>query len=469
MASDLSLLIENSLTQTIEANLSKTTSLSKTFVVDNNALKDINLVVANSQFTYSNLTSTIRFIIPAYTASLITNIMMMEDKEPSLEVDEEILDANSEIISQISGSLETAINGSGFEDLGSTKFEIKDKSIVSGNDYTLLGKLFLLKLSIEDKEVDIFLDISEETLPYIEALNNSETLNQDEEDEEDEKIDIAELGIEGLEIEEPEEETQEEAPKEEEIQEEPKEEKPAEIKEDENAPDEEEQEEENKKQKKLKLLIMIIGGIIVSVLIGFGVAYYMGVFDPPPVVVDVNKTKKKTLIIADIPNKQIDFKIDMINVKRLNKQLKILTKYEILDKDAIEKFKQQEKVRLYKLKMKQLEEFSLNNKEERLFKKNLPNEKNTDTNKIEQNSYLMISALKYKQYKDIIQYEKPPQTKISICKNSKNEIKVYVGPIHLKIVINNIFNKINETTSLDKNDIKLVFFTDKQFDKECGF
>ena len=438
---------------------------------------------------------------------------MMEEKEPSLEIEEDVPDAIQEIISQICGSLETAINGSEFEDLGNCKFSIGDIKTIKGEEYTINNELILFDTKIEEKPFQFFIDIDSNSIEFFNDLNNSELTEQNTEE------DVEDIQIEGL--------TDDEDAEDDEKQNEPlgdkqevstdennttddsksknsstqdgdndditkkesenKDELP--IKEDENIDDSKE-EEPSKKDKKIKLIIYILAGLIAVILISFFTAYFMGVFDPEPVVVkDINKTKKpkNNIIVVDIKNKQIDFKISMINKNRLNRRLKVLTKYDIIEDDALARFKQKEKERLYKLKMARLEEFASHNKEESLFKNNITNKtKSKHKNRFTTNesnksndiiyehilenqklTFIQIPSLKYKKYKDIIKREKTKSIQISICKNKEDKVDVYIGPIYIKTIVNNIFNAVNKTSK--SNDAKIIILTKKEFDKRCDF
>lgn len=500
MASDLSILIQDTICSTLETNLSYSTSLVNTFHASIDDLKDLNIIVIDASFSFESITINTKFIVPAYISSFIFNTMMMEDVEPSLEVDDDIADAVKEVFSQVCGGLETTINGSAFEDLGNTKFSIGDFQILKGDDYTIIHKLIIFKLLINEKKFDIFIDFEEPALEYLNTLNISEESqlkkeeNNNKEIEEDDTTDniseeensteVEDLDIDGLEVadEEPNDNNEEDKP-EQEIQI-SQEEEGQNI---EDGEDKSNDDKEEKKKKKLKLIIMIVAGILVCVILGFATAYFMGVFDTAPVITkDTNKTKlpkKQNIIITQIKNKQIDFKINMINTSRLNKKLSILTKYEIMEEDALTQFKQKEKDRLYKLKMQRLEEFATNNKEESLFNKNIQGQYSKKQNRFDSDEinntlalnqqkildneklvFIQISSLRYKKYKDIITKEKTKNIPISICKNNQDKIDVYIGPIYLKTIVNNIINKIK-----NKNDAKIVILTKQEFDTRCDF
>ncbi len=151
----------------------------------------------------------------------------------------------------------------------------------------------------------------------------------------------------------------------------------------------------------------------------------------------------------------------MINVQKLNKRLSLLSKYEILDTNDLEKYKNNEKERLYKLKISNLNNFAKKNKEESLFTNNeLNNSVNQQKEKL---TFIQIDAIKYKKYKQIVNVQKHKTTNISICAYKNEQTKVLIGPMNLQYVIDNIMNNINN------NDAKLLYITQDDFNKQCDF
>ena len=143
MASDLSQLIQDGLCNTLNGLLAKDASLKETTKVHEQDLEELEVLKVNSVFDFEKLSSTLHFIIPAYSASYIFNTMMGEtDIEPSLKIDDDTADAIGEFVSNTSGSLTTAINGSAFDDLGSVKFNIAKSDIIEGKSISDIDKTY---------------------------------------------------------------------------------------------------------------------------------------------------------------------------------------------------------------------------------------------------------------------------------------------------------------------------------------
>jgi hypothetical protein len=278
--------------------------------------------------------------------------------------------------------------------------------------------------------------------------------------------------------------------------------------------------DEEKKQAKLKLIIMGIGGLIVfTILIGV-ILFFLGVFDPPqaPVQQNVTKNKKDVKIKSAVKisskkrKKQIKFSISQINIKRLNKKLKLLTKYEILEEDTIEKLKAVEKEKAYKKQQQdRLDKFAKNNKEEALEddevsngqlvfkkvknkkrddddteeflfkqvknkkdkdKKNKNQDKNDKTSKTSKTmaqskdlkAFIKIPIIKLNKFKLLIKKVKLMKVNLSICKDQNGKTQVYLGPFSTKQNRTKILKTVNKKK---KEYIMNLDISSEEFEKKC--
>ncbi len=470
MASDLSNLILNGLSDTLESLLAKKAKLEQTTQAHLSDLKG-QCIKVDTTFEFNNITSNWSFFIPALSASHIFNLMMGEDIEPVDEVDEDILDALNELVSNISGGLTTAINGSEFDDLGSVKFSIAGNEIVDGSEYAVSETLFRILISLEDKEVIFFINFDEPIMPYINIIALSEVTQVEEISTQEEEEDLEDDG----DLEEKKDDSKEETSiQENEDNSDKKTEEPKNKLEfikklnfliiDEDLSDEE------KKQFKLKNIIIIVGGllgiiILIAIILYFTGAFKAEVIEEPK---DINITKVemiKAVKIKSIPRKKyITFNMSQINENRLNKKLSLLTKYEILEEDAIEKLKFKEKERLDKEQQVKLENFAKKNKEEPLFKKTNNNISNNQQVKLD--SFIQIPTLKLSQFKSFIKKAKLIKANLSICKDKNGRTQVFIGPF----LDDNSRKEILTTLSKKKiKDTKNLNLSKKEFEQRCSF
>lgn len=491
MASDLSTLIQDGLCSTLTALLSKDAKLKETTRVHEKDLLDIQTLKIDSTFEFANITSTWSFIIPAYSASYIFNAMLGDTSDPVDVLDDDIADAISEFISNVSGGLTTMINGSDLEDLGTVKFTIGDKDIIEKNQLDDTENMFKLLIDLDGVDIIIFVIFDKVIIPFIESINSSEmTFYPDENMLEEIEVDDKEIENQEPKNEENTENIENEAEKTTKSDnEEPKLENDSNKKDEEKDTDEEEIEltEEEQKAKKLKKLIIIIGGLIGITILSGVVMYFLGMFDPEPIVVkDTNTTKvvknKDGLDIVKYKNKNtIKFSPSMINLKRLNARLEDLTKYEILTDEEIKKQKiEQEKLMANIKKEQMLIEFSKLNKEEQIVPKNIKEESNTTTEiktkskesekvvKIDNKlKFLLVHSLKYKLFKELILKTNTKQARISICKNRDGRTAIYIGPFENRDLQTHMTKLIQDKQSDLQIDIADI--TQDEFNKRCDF
>jgi len=483
MASDLSKLIQDSITLTLNGLLAKDAKIlqiTKTHIKD---IEEFQVLKVQSSFNFSNFSSELSFIIPAKSSSLIFNTMMGSPiTDLSEEIDDDAEDAIGEFVSNTSGTLTTSINGAELEDIGQTKFNIAHKEIIQGKDVSNLENTYRFLIDLEENELIIFITFDEAILPYIQEIASSEITHHEEIIEKEPEI---------------------EEEKEEEVKEEP-----------ETAEEEKEEDQEDSKpeKNKLKLIVFIVGGFLGFILVTFFVLYFIGVFDQEPIVekkMDSNTTKSmddpnKVKVVKYTTLKKVIFNINDIDKARLNIQLDALTKYKVLNKEELEAQKLAEKNRLFELeKEKELLEFSKKNQEETLFEKKKIEEPRiidkktkfkketftiekddviiTDNNSsLPQNitpiskqtddiktfKYVVTNSLKYSLFKELVQQTNTNQARISICNNNQGKTTIYIGPFETQTSQETMVNLMKSNTS--QIDADTMNITEEEFNIRCN-
>jgi len=498
MASDLSKLIQNSLTLTLNGLLAKDAKILQITKVHIKDLEDLQLLKVQSVFDFSNFSSEFSFIVPAKSCSLIFNTMMGSPiTELSNEIDDDAEDAIGEFISNTSGSLTTAINGEELEDIGQTKFNISNKEILQGNDITDIENIYRFEIDLEDNELIIFVLFDEPILPYITEISAAKITHHEEEKKPEIEEEIVEEVIEKVE-DKKKEEKKETDNKEEDTK---------------TTTKKEEEKELDPKSKKLKVIIIIVASLLGLVIISFLAMYFMGIFDPKPTT-EKKEDMNATTIIKDANNvdvvkyttlKKVMFKASEIDKERLNSKLVELTKYKVLNKEELEAQKLAEKNRLFELEREnELLEFSKNNHEEELFEKqelvqeriidkktkfkketfsiikddviiinNIP-EVTTPEIVIEQApevvietlNYVITYSLKYSLFKSLVQETNTNQARISICNNESGKTTIYIGPFETEDLQNKMIELIQEKNI--EIDARLANITEVEFNTRCN-
>jgi len=490
MAADLSNIIQDGLCGTLKDLLAKDAILKETTKIDDRDINGIELIKIDSEFAFEKLNTIFSFFVPAKSASIIFNTMMGSSEFDILDnIDDDTADAMGEFISNISGGLVTSMNAEEVENLGQVKFNIPHKDILNGSDLDQRDNIFRFLIGLEGQEVTIFIGFKEDFLPNIENITKSEITFYQEEPKKEEK--------------------KESDPK-----------KEQEKKEEETNPDEELKEEQvDPKSKKIKLIIMILGGLITFVILLIIIMYFMKDPEPEPKMEEMNTTKKtedKVSVIKYTTLKKVDFKINDIDIKRLNTRLEKLTKYEILNQEELEAQALEDKNRLYALtKERELLEFSKKNKEEPLMeknkdKKNLDNSNKKDSNNLKINmnqkdsttdklepptnmnsittkepktiqmvndpikkdndnklKFLLANSFKYALFRDLVNQTNSIEARISICNDENGRTSIYIGPFENS----KLQMKMEELVKENNKDIKTtsINITKEEFDKRCNF
>ncbi len=515
MASDLSELIQNGLSGTLESLLAKKTNLDKTTKAHETNLQG-QCVKVSTTFKFEKITSNWSFFIPALSATYILNLMMGENAEPSEDINNETVDALNEVVSNICGGLSTSINSSDFKDLGTVQFSLAGNEQVDGKDYASTENLFKFAIILEEKEILFYIAFDEEIMPYIETIaaseiSQAEKVNEEESETEDENSD-ENSKEEDAKIDETENENEDEVEAEiednldandakvddkEELEEKTNETttENENLEKDDDKNNEEEKEkggkkklkisfsflkklnflkvdenlsDDEKKQAKLKKIIILVGSLF-GVVIFIGILlYFMGAFEPEVIEKqkDTNATKEKINKLVKIKSvqkkKHINFQMSQINMNRLNRKLSLLTKYEILEDDIIEKRKIIEKEKQLKL-----EKFAQKNKEEPLVKSiSKKISYKNDKKQKDLNKFIQIPTLKLKNFKDFIKKAKKANANLSICKNKEGRIQVFIGPFLNKEDRDNILKTLDEKLIKDTKKLNL---SKEDFEKKCSF
>jgi len=489
MASDLSKIIQDSFTLTLNGLLAKDAKILEITKAHIKDIENLQLLKVQSTFDFTNFTSQLSFIIPAKSCSLIFNTMMGSPIDDlSDEIDDDSEDAIGEFVSNTSGTLTTSINSENLEDIGQAKFNIASKETISSSSLNEIDKLYKYKIDLEDSELIIFILFDDELLPYLEDTAAAEVTHHEEEIieeiEEDEK-ELEEVSS-----------TQKDTSATKDVIEnkEPKETKTV-------------KKEINLKDKNKKI-IMIAGGVLGVILILLLIMYFIGIFDSEVIEEkkpeDIKKTKivdpNKVDVIKYKTTKKVNFKASDINKERLNNKLLELTKYKVLNQDELEAQKLAEKNRLFELeKEKQLLAFAKKNQEEPLLvpqetvklkiidkktiNKDITLKAETPTNNkgdkeiikpIEIVSeplkeekalkYVVTNSLKYSLFKSLVQETNTTQARISICNNDKGKTTIYIGPFETE----ELQSKMIELMNKNSIQINAENITEENFNLKCN-
>lgn len=168
MASDLSNVFKNELSNTLEQLLGKKAKISETKKLDD-IFESSSFIEADVKFDIKGLSSAIVFYIPTISATKFEYLMLGGMGDLKEDIDDETTDAVNEIVSNICGSFCTASNAQGMPDIVGMKSEIKgtkkvEKSELSGKD------IYLFNISLEEDATPILISFEKTFSPFFSLI-----------------------------------------------------------------------------------------------------------------------------------------------------------------------------------------------------------------------------------------------------------------------------------------------------------
>jgi flagellar motor switch protein FliN/FliY len=174
LASDLSDIFKNELSNTLEQLLSKSTSVDSVTELNVESLGSTQLVDCVAKFDFKDISSTWHFYIPTISATKFEYLMLGGMGDLKEHIDDEITDAVNEIISNVCGSFCTSVNAQGFDDVSSIKTEIKSSSIIDSNTIQK-DNSFEFIISLDEDKLPVIVSFDQIILPFFSSITGDES------------------------------------------------------------------------------------------------------------------------------------------------------------------------------------------------------------------------------------------------------------------------------------------------------
>ncbi|XOB61607.1 FliM/FliN family flagellar motor switch protein [Campylobacterota bacterium DY0563] len=170
MASDLSSFLKDELANTLEQLLSKSVSIDSVSKLDVDSLDDSQCIDIAVKFDFADISSSWSFFIPTITATKFEFFMLGGMGDLKEHIDDEIIDAVNEIISNVCGSLCTTVNAQGFPDINSIKSEVVNSSIKDCKSLDSVPHGYFFDLTMDGEKLPIFISFDDLALPYFNEI-----------------------------------------------------------------------------------------------------------------------------------------------------------------------------------------------------------------------------------------------------------------------------------------------------------
>ena len=170
MASDLSNIFKDELSNTLEQLLSKNSQVESVVKLSSDSFDSTQLVECIAKFDIKGVSSEVVFFVPTLSATKFEYLMLGGMGDLKEHIDDEITDAINEIISNICGSFCTSVNAQGLSDISSIKSEIKSSKIVDGSMLSSKSNVFEFVLSLDSEKLPILVCFDEFILPFFSSI-----------------------------------------------------------------------------------------------------------------------------------------------------------------------------------------------------------------------------------------------------------------------------------------------------------
>lgn len=170
MASDLSNIFKDELSNTLEQLLSKNSQVVTVSSFSSDNFDSSQLVECTVKFNFKGVSSEVIFYIPSLSATKFEYLMLGGMGDLKEHIDDEITDAVNEIISNICGSFCTSVNAQGLPDIESIKSEVKSSKIVDGPILSSKSNTYEFVLSLDSEKLPIIICFDEFILPFFSSI-----------------------------------------------------------------------------------------------------------------------------------------------------------------------------------------------------------------------------------------------------------------------------------------------------------
>jgi flagellar motor switch protein FliN/FliY len=175
LASDLSNIFKDEIENTLASLLAKTIKVNNVEEVSGDlSFSSEQCVKTGIKFEFSSISPIVTFYTPTHSSTKFEHFMlggMMPEKD---HIDDEIVDAVNEIISNICGSIVTASNAQGFGDLGNAKSEAQGSEIVECSGLSGTANAFNFEIDMDGDVIHMVIVYDDAILPHIGGLRGEE-------------------------------------------------------------------------------------------------------------------------------------------------------------------------------------------------------------------------------------------------------------------------------------------------------
>jgi len=176
LASDISNIIKDELSNTLEQLLSQSTKCESVEKADFSKVDSSQCVQIDVKFEFKDMASNFNFFIPTSSAARFEYLMLGGTGDLKEHIDDEITDAVNEIVSNICGSISTSVNAQGFPDISGLKHQVLGSKIVECSEKENSDNIYSFKLSLDNKISEVIIGFDDIILPFLSGITGNEVI-----------------------------------------------------------------------------------------------------------------------------------------------------------------------------------------------------------------------------------------------------------------------------------------------------
>ena len=170
MTSDISSIIQSELVNTFDSLLSIQSSIESVEKLSLDNIEQVEHIKVSSSLSLNNEKSQLVFFLPTSIATKFEYFMLGGIGDAKQSIDDDITDANKEIISTIGGGLTTTIKAQDFEDIKDFSFKLEDATVVGHNEISDDTNLYKVNILFNNEHLSMLLQFDEILTPYLSTI-----------------------------------------------------------------------------------------------------------------------------------------------------------------------------------------------------------------------------------------------------------------------------------------------------------
>ena len=182
MTSDISSIIQSELVNTFDSLLSVQSSIESLEKLSKDNIEQNEHIKVSTNIKFNDGQSELIFYLPTLLATKFEYFMLGGIGDVKQSIDDDIIDANKEIISTIGGGLTTTIKAQDFDDIKNFSFSLNDAKLIGHNEINSDINLYKINILFNDEHLSMLIQFDDFILPYLNTIVSGNKIEDIEDD-----------------------------------------------------------------------------------------------------------------------------------------------------------------------------------------------------------------------------------------------------------------------------------------------